>query len=194
MHQIRSVSLGGGTTTTRRPNKRASTEYAPGPSKASAAAFRKREAKTSSSRREAPPKIFTSAYAQTTKERYGVRKPMVSANAISVATMKIRWMVDKSVRFATINTKVAATEIRSSNKPIPGPPGGNIENSRCTLVSLSALNSAAHPKWSYTPITLLGDAWHWSSGVRRGDQEIWGFLEDEGAPYVDGPRLRLTFR
>jgi hypothetical protein len=40
----------------------------------------------------------------------------------------------------------------------------------------------------------LGDAWHWSSGVRRGDQEIWGFLEDEGAPYVDGPRLRLTFR
>jgi hypothetical protein len=85
-------------------------------------------------------------------------------------------MVDKSARFATINTKVAATEIRSSNKPIPGPPGGNIENSRCTLVSLSALNSVALPKWSYTPITLLGDARRWPSGVRRGDQEIWGFL------------------
>jgi hypothetical protein len=96
---------------------------------------------------------------------------MVRANAISVAITKIRWTVDKSARFARINTKVAATEIRSSNKPIPGPPGGNIENSRCTLVSLSALNSAAHPKCSYTPITLLGDAWRWPSGVRRGDQE-----------------------
>jgi hypothetical protein len=42
---------------------------------------------------------------------------------------------DTPVRVATLNMKVAATEIRSVNKPIPGAPVGNIENNRCTKLA-----------------------------------------------------------
>jgi len=123
------------------------------------------EANSSVSRRVPTPKRFTSAYTDAKNERYGVRNPLTRNMPVSKAPTKSTWMEDTPVRFATINTKVAATEIRSSNRPIPGPPGGNIENSRCTVVSLFAMGSAANPNWSYTSITLSRDSILWEGRV-----------------------------
>jgi len=143
--QIWSVFFRGGTTTTRRPNNRASIEYAPGPSRASAAEFKKREAKSRTSTWTLAPKRLTSAYTHATNERYGVSNPMARHKTITKAPTKRGWTEDISVRFATINTKVAATEIRSTNRPMPGPPGGNIENSRCTMLKVKTFVHAPYP-------------------------------------------------
>ena len=53
---------------------------------------------------------------------------------------------------------MAATEIRSSNKATPGPPRGNMENSRCTILRIMAFANALYPNWSYAAVTLLGDS------------------------------------
>ena len=108
------------------------------------------------SSRAHPPKRFTRASADMMNERYGVMKPIVSARAIGNAEMKRGCAREEPIQCAIFKTKVTATETRSSNNPIPGPPGGKIENRRCTIVSLSALGSEANPNWSYTSITLLG--------------------------------------
>jgi hypothetical protein len=115
------VSLRGGTTITRRPNKRASREYAPGPRSASAAASNIGKTEIRLPEWE-PINRFATADAQAITAKNGVKKPILRDRAINKAHAKSRYMEDTPGRFAAFIRKVAATEILSSNNANPGPP------------------------------------------------------------------------
>jgi hypothetical protein len=72
------------------------------------------------------------ATAQAIRDKYGVRKPIVSEMNINEAPVKIKGAEDTPKRLAKLMRKIAATEILRSNNARPGPPCGNIENNRCT--------------------------------------------------------------
>ena len=75
----------------------------------------------------------------------GVRNPTARETDINRDTANRMWKEDPPLRFAVSIRKVAATEIRSINKAKPGPPCGNIENNRCTVLSLAAFGGSAYP-------------------------------------------------
>ena len=92
--------------------------------------FRIRETKGVSNRR--PISNSRIAYTHTMEDTTGVNIPITSAIDTNTAPAKSKWNKDGSARPARLRRRVAATEIRSSNRANPGPPRGNMENSRCT--------------------------------------------------------------
>src|ERR1700755_2259456 len=99
-------------TETRRPNNRASTEYAPGPRSASASSSSMGMTQTSS---RAPKNRLAMATAQAIRDKYGVRKPIVSEMNINEAPVKTKGAEDTPKRLAKLMRKIAATEILRSN-------------------------------------------------------------------------------
>ncbi len=92
--------------------------------------FRTRETTSQSKRR--PIRRSAIVYTHTMDDTTGVNIPIASAIDTNTAPAKSKWNKDGSGLPARLRRRVAATEIRSSNKPIPGPPRENIENNRCT--------------------------------------------------------------
>lgn len=120
----RFVFLREGRTVTRRPNNLASTEYAPGPSSASATASHMW--KTFMMFPELKPiSKFATADTSATTDRYGVKKPMLSdidTNRIAATSKWIEGTRELVAVFIALITKTAATEILRSNNARPGPP------------------------------------------------------------------------
>jgi hypothetical protein len=92
--------------------------------------FRTRETRSASNRR--PISSSRIAHAHAIDDTKGVRIPIRSAADTNNAPAKSRGNIDGLGPPARLRRRVAATEIRSTNKANPGPPRGNIENSRCT--------------------------------------------------------------
>ena len=111
----------GATTITRRPNKRASSEYAPGPRSASAAASNIGKTEIRLPEWE-PINRFATADAQAITAKNGVKNPILRDSAINKTHVKSRYMEGTPGRFAKFIRKAAATEILRSNKAKPGPP------------------------------------------------------------------------
>ena len=106
---------------TRNPNKRASTEYAPGPRSVSAAASSTVKIQMKSPERKPISKLAMAA-APAITDKNGVKKPMIRAIDINKIAAKIRGAEDTPKRLAKLMRKTAATEILKSNKANPGPP------------------------------------------------------------------------
>ena len=106
---------------TRRPNNLASTEYAPGPRSASAAASNM-EKRPMRAPELGPISKFAAANAHAITDRNGVKKPIARDIDINKAPARSRWMEDEPVRFTAFIKKAAATEMRRSNNASPGPP------------------------------------------------------------------------
>ena len=107
---------------TRRPNRRASSEYAPGPSSASAAASNM-AGKKYGLPEWGPTRKFATADKQVSTDVTGVKKPIVRNVAISKTTARSRFEEKTPARFAlAFKRRIDATEIRRSTKATPGPP------------------------------------------------------------------------
>ena len=65
----------------------------------------------------------------------GVNIPIASAIETNNAHAKSRGNKDGLGPPARLRMRVAATELRSSNRANPGPPRKNMENSRCTVLA-----------------------------------------------------------
>ena len=123
--------FGGETTVTRRPNNLASTEYAPGPRSASAAASNIRKTQMKLPELKPISRLATPA-AHAITDIKGVRNPTTSKIEINSTPAKSRGAEDTPNLFAKFMSKVAATEVLRRNSAKPGPPSGNIAKSRCT--------------------------------------------------------------
>jgi hypothetical protein len=131
---------------TRKPNNRASTEYAPGPRKKSAADVSILRIKTilpGSAR-----KRFATAVTQATTASTDVKNPMHRDNeisAISPTVTQYRVGEEKLKRWVTFRANMAAVAILKSRSPTPGPPCGNIEYRRCISLRLTDLAKLEYP-------------------------------------------------
>jgi len=105
--------------------------------------FKIRETKSVSGRRPIRSSII--AIAHTIDDIRGVRAPIASAIETSNAPAKSRGNKDGLGPPERLRRRVAATEIRISNSAKPGPPRGNIENSRCTVPRIMAFALAVYP-------------------------------------------------
>src|ERR1700750_471966 len=93
-----------------------------------------------------PVRRFTTAAAHATQDRYGVRNPILRETTISTTNAQSRRIEDMPEHFAVSISKIAATEILSSNNATPGLPCGNIENSLCMWVRVAACHNIGYPK------------------------------------------------
>ena len=75
----------------------------------------------------------------------GVNIPIASAIDTNTAPAKSKCNEGRSGRPAMLTRRIAATEIRSSNRANPGPPRGNMENSRCTILRIMAFADEPYP-------------------------------------------------
>jgi hypothetical protein len=125
----------------RRPNKRRSTERAPGPSKVIAAAMittrnagsgvLKRFEVAGGTQDRAIPMVASAISTPAT----GVRKPIKSATPLAMTSKPASHAADPlrgSVKYEPPwATAVTPTATRSRSKPTPGQPPGKAENNRC---------------------------------------------------------------
>ena len=131
-------------TSSRRPNNRASSEYAPGPRNISATAIMttKIVANQESSKFTIGVGNPNSAKQQLptaiSKPAMGVRKPIKSATPMAMTntltSLATSGELPKSVKLTNPCARaVTPTVIRSSSSPTPGQPAGNEENDLCTV-------------------------------------------------------------
>jgi len=126
-----------GMTISRRPKRRASSENAPGPSSAIAAASMISPARdpagkgtVESAKMIAPPPMMTATR--------GVRNPISKQPPTTNASAAINQLKSPEFRYARPwTTSVRATNPRSRRRPRPGAPLGNAEKNFCRLVLLS---------------------------------------------------------
>ena len=118
---MRLLSLGEVMTVTLRPNRRASSEYAPGPRSARAAASNMQKIQ-----RRVPPEgpinAAAAAAIQTTTEAIGVRNPIASEIQINKTGANSNGAESTPNRFAALIRNAAATESLRTNRAIPGAP------------------------------------------------------------------------
>jgi hypothetical protein len=126
----------------RRPNKRQSTERAPGPSNATAAAMMTTRTagrgalnrfRVGGGNHERATPMVASA---TSAPARGVKNPMNSEIPLAVINEPANQIsnagLPPSVRYAPpCITAVTPTAARNNSKPTPGHPLGNVENNRC---------------------------------------------------------------
>src|SRR5918996_1637234 len=118
------LSLRGGTTVTRSPNSLASTEYAPGPRKKSAAKVNILIMWTTSIGWSTNNRFATAA-TQAIIVRIGVKKPkrrLSETRPINETTDQCIALEEKLNRCARFNATIPAAAILKRSSPIPGPP------------------------------------------------------------------------
>src|SRR5258705_12398626 len=105
----------------RRPNNRASAEYAPGPRSVSAVASSIVKIQIMP-QESGPISRLARAAAPAMTDKNGVKKPMLSDIDTNKMPAKIRGAEDTPKRLTQLMSSIAATEILKSNKANPGPP------------------------------------------------------------------------
>jgi len=133
----------GGITISRRPNKRPSTENAPGPSKAMPMAVTNINAATKRTPNDArggagiQERVMAKTHKATTKLASGVMNPTIKPSPLrsSIAeTLHTRteWWLKPERYKPPRRTAIPPRAARNSSRPIPGRPLGNVENSLCS--------------------------------------------------------------
>ena len=144
----------GGMIISRRPNRRASTENAPGPNRTTAAlmamaktadSFASKRLGAVTGNREnvtaTVPRLINAA-------TNGVRSPTVSNPPLTIASKHVAHVPSEgSARPARLSppctTIVTPTAARSNSRPAPGQPPGNAENNRCSPRLLQSYGASA---------------------------------------------------
>src|SRR6202021_3918419 len=121
----------------RRPKIRASSEYAPGPSSAMAAAFTLVRTMYRPSV-WANRKKLASSNRQASKDEIGVRTPMQRSRLSTASAAQSRNESGDIKQPAPVSKIATASENRSINKATPGAPDGNIAKRRSTLPAFHA--------------------------------------------------------
>src|SRR5258708_16589883 len=121
-----------GRTISRRPNSRASSEYAPGPRNVIAAAFRLDKL---INRQSAWPEVnkLASSNAQAATDTIGVRSPRPKSRLCTTEARSITGVKDELGQWEPVSRMDAAREILRISNATPGAPVGNIEKRRNTL-------------------------------------------------------------